>query len=487
MKGRFVEGVFRIRYNYQTLKSSESYTYFPGTLSTFFEKDGEQLSEIHGSRENGEAFMIVADSCTKFENSVVMDNLTTCSLDVNIVCWRTMSSAMNYTEAVLMTPVILMMILFMVVGAFGNALVLFVYYNRKHKSTNLYIKLLAVTDLFACAVIHPYIIYKLFNTHSQTWVGLCKTFEYFVHLNLGLSSLILLLIAIDRYFAICRPVRFLVIDRHMLKGIAAVIVISVVCSLPLFEFYGAAPNDIRIDKTIFVEYKCHYQVVYQNSPVLLGFSVFILSGFLIETSVMAVLYKNVAVTAYRKGRMVMPLSNAHILAGITPKGRRTQPAVTSCSFMTTGSISQRELTTMDSPVLTVSRFVKAGSVQELDNVQVSHSPRNGNRASSSLHRHTRFDKSGRHFVSRLKAAKMLFLVTAVFFCSWLPFFIQRILTVLDPYVYGTKTDTMHVMEAIINHFIYLSNAANPLVYTLINQNFRQDSVQVFRRWCTSER
>lgn len=410
-----------------------------------------------------------------------MWNKSVCSSEVNASCWRALTCRMNTERALLMSPVIIMMSTFMFIGAFGNALVLFVYYRRKHKTTNLYIVLLAAVDLFACVVIHPYIIYKLFNNYNQTWVGLCKTFEFFVHLNLGLSALILLLIAVDRYFAICRPVKFLVIDKHMHKGIVGVLALSVVISLPLFEFYGSAPDQIVLENVIVVEYKCHYKVEYQNSTALLGFSCFIMLGFLTETIAMAVLYKNVALTAYRKGRVVMPLSNAHILAGITPTNGSAQPKIRlSFASRTTSPLptASRDFTTLESSEHSRGSLFVARS-NTATNKEHAESQRSG-----SVGKTKKNDRT--HFVTRLKAAKMLFLVTAVFFLSWLPFFVTRICYVLNQGYWGEPTDLKKVLDSGLNHFIYLSNAANPLIYTVINKNFRQDIIQVFKIWCNRQ-
>lgn len=406
-------------------------------------------------------------------------------MESNVTCWRTIADQMNFTRAKLMLPVIGMMTMFMLVGAFGNALVLFVYRRRTRKTTSTFIMILAATDLFASVFIHPYIIYKLFNNYDQTWVGLCKIFEFFVHLNLGTSALVLLLIAVDRFFAICRPMKFLLVDKNMYKGMIAICALSVVISTPLFEFYGAAPYEIDLGNVIFVEYKCHYQVKYQNSPALLVFSCFIMTGFLIETIAMTCLYRSVAVTAYRSIRAIRPLSNAHILAGFTPRNARNTPnpgrttvisrtpspvQTTSRDFTTTENLESRRNTLLFARTFSIhaSKEMKDLSIpQRTNNTVEPKSYKNG--------------ADTRNLVSRLKAAKMLFLVTAVFFLSWLPFFVMRICYILNPNYLGIISDWKLVLESLLNHFIYLSNAANPLIYTFINKEFRKECLRLFHK------
>ncbi|XP_052259536.1 proteinase-activated receptor 3-like [Dreissena polymorpha] len=144
-----------------------------------------------------------------------IDTWFTCSETINKTCWDKRVQELNKNDALVNAPIILMMILFMVVGLTGNTLVLFVYGKRGNKtSAILFILLLAIMDLIACAILHPYVLYKLFHPHNQTWEITCKLFEFFIHWNLSLSGLSLLLIAIDRYLAICHPLKYLKFDDH---------------------------------------------------------------------------------------------------------------------------------------------------------------------------------------------------------------------------------------------------------------------------------
>ncbi|XP_053396685.1 G-protein coupled receptor 135-like [Mercenaria mercenaria] len=257
----------------------------------------------------------------------------TCEYRANYTCWKESADEFNRKWANLMIPVEIMMCLFMIAGTLGNVLVLVVYSYRRHKTTaNIFIMYLAGIDLTACVVLHPYIIFKLFNNYDQTWTGVCKCFEYFIHCSLTLSGFMLFLVAVDRYLAICRPVKFLLFDKHVVKLIASMTVASVIISLPILEFYGATPEVSEFSSS-FTGYKCHLRKQYQNSALLTAFGAFIMCGFLFEIILLAGLYKNVAVTAYRSRRVVPALSNAHVLAGIKPSSSNTD---TQTSFLNRG-------------------------------------------------------------------------------------------------------------------------------------------------------
>ena len=173
------------------------------------------------------------------------DLLPMCSLSENTSCWNKEIRRLNKEFAMLMVPVELLMGVLMLVGILGNTLVLIVYILRKRKTTaQNYIVYLAAIDLLACVVIHPYVIYKLFNNYNQTWTVACKIFEFIVHTSLALSGLTLMVIAVDRYLAICRPVNFLTYYTKLHKLMVAVLAISVGGSLPILEFMD--PDQSRL-------------------------------------------------------------------------------------------------------------------------------------------------------------------------------------------------------------------------------------------------
>lgn len=420
----------------------------------------------------------------------------TCALRTNYSCWKEVVESLNLTWSGLMVPVEIMMCLFMIVGTIGNGMVLLVYSCRKQKTTAIiFAMFLACIDIFACIVIHPYVIYKLFNNYDQTWSNACKIFEFFVHFNLSLSGLALLLIAIDRFLAICRPLKFLLFRQHVVKTLVSITIVAAGISVPLFEFYGASPLEIHVLNTNFIGYKCHYRKKYLSSPSLMAFGTFIMIGFIVETLAMTVLYKHVAVTAYRSRRAVDPLSNAHILAGINhPNTSTSKFQTTSCVTHATevATLSHdhgplrdvlhynRKKTSFDTERAGISGMFLAKSIVLTDSVTShTHIPNHAHAHSYETPRRTITSK--RQFESRLKASKMLFSVTVVFFLSWMPFFIMRLCVTLNPEYWSDQSDTRLVIENLLNHVYYLNNAANPIIYTIINQNFRRDCKIVFMK------
>ena len=81
----------------------------------------------------------------------------------------------------------------------------------------------------------------------------------------------------------------------------------------------------------------------------------------------------------------------------------------------------------------------------------------------------------------VKGVKMLSLVTVVFFVSWLPFLVFKALMTSNPDVWTDNMIAGNVFVNLLNHLFYLNNAINPLIYTFVNSNFREECGIVFRK------
>ena len=497
-----------------------------------------------------------------------------CSLETNASCWNAEVHRLNLEFSDVMSSVVILMVALMVVGFIGNTIVLAVYRHRQNRTTaQIFIMYLAGTDLLACIVIHPYVIYKLFNNYSQTWTAVCKMFEFTIHASLTISGVALLAIATDRYLAICRPIKFLDFHKHIYKIILATFAFGTFGSTPLLLFYGSRSEEMRVDNHIFVGYKCDYTENYRGSAMV-GYSVFVVSGFLLEIAGMVILYKNVAVVAFRSRRRVNPVPvkpgdimpmmtvaivssktsalgsnswkawtlNANIsktssLDACSPKTSTLDPSsskmsnlVTSslntfvpgtCSSKTSthnisssktfaqepftkisklslstqiNSVSSNELSESRLKLLDVSKQPCA-SKQAIENSKLPISIENIKELPQSIPQSMspiitamkspliqRLNRT-KNLSSGLKAAKILFLVTAVFLLSWLPFFTLRLMYTVGILSPVGRSQFREVLEHFLNHCFYVNNAANPLIYSVINANFRQECRKLLKRLC----
>ena len=102
--------------------------------------------------------------------------------------------------------VLVMLSVFSLVGTIGNSLVLYIYANKKTKTTaGVFIMCLAGTDLFTCLVIVPYTEVVISVQYKLLYDLVCKAYMFLITFNVPFSAFIMVAIAIDRFFCICYP------------------------------------------------------------------------------------------------------------------------------------------------------------------------------------------------------------------------------------------------------------------------------------------
>ncbi|XP_072178266.1 activating signal cointegrator 1 complex subunit 3-like [Diadema setosum] len=131
------------------------------------------------------------------------------------------------------------------IGVFGNSLVIAVYGQRAFRASNasLHILNLAAGDLFLLVVVASLHISEFYK---QTWFILWRTdaqcvlhrFARFIGFNLTIFEM--MTIAIDRYMAVCHPLQFRVhcTTRRTKQKIALLWVVAVIAAIPTCLNYG---------------------------------------------------------------------------------------------------------------------------------------------------------------------------------------------------------------------------------------------------------
>jgi hypothetical protein len=91
-----------------------------------------------------------------------------------------------------------------IIGSIGNSIVAFVYWRKKDKQTStFFILILAFSDLTVCSVLIPFTIYMEKLNFETSNIYFCKAFFFLTTTTVPASSLLMTVIAFDRYFCIC--------------------------------------------------------------------------------------------------------------------------------------------------------------------------------------------------------------------------------------------------------------------------------------------
>lgn len=362
---------------------------------------------------------------------------------------------------------------FSLAGSVGNAFVIYIFSRKREKSTTtVFILVLAMTDFFTCLVIIPFTIYyevmaKRINSNVQ-----CKVYMFLITSNIPFSAFIMVLIAFDRYFKICRPWNQCLDIRMSKKIVIAVLIFALslgiipslthgvypisdetstkenVTTSPVFagdkqgahngtvmvlnntayqdlrpKFPGNVSSNSSDMRRIYEGYCMpvheYFSQIFMNTYQNTYASLFLISCAFV-TVLYALIFKSITLRRYKKSKRAF-------------KGmdRRTSTAIT--------NTCTTRLTTTEPP--------------ETD--QNRRAPTNNNYVNESKR-----SVRNKLRLANIKTAGILFVVTIVFILAFLPAWLMSI----------------RVIKAnIIVYYLYFShNIANPIIYAFFNVTFRKD-------------
>ena len=139
---------------------------------------------------------------------------TPVTMQLNITESSLLLARLNRERAIYFLPAIMWIAVLMLIGTFGNSLVIYVYGRRfKHTSSNYFILTMAVFDLVVCLIAMPTEIYDLLKPFTfYNEIG-CKVFRSAENFAIYGSVVVLIEIAFDRYIKICWPLKIVSLQK----------------------------------------------------------------------------------------------------------------------------------------------------------------------------------------------------------------------------------------------------------------------------------
>ncbi|KYM82895.1 Orexin receptor type 2 [Atta colombica] len=145
-----------------------------------------------------------------------------------------------------------------IIGLIGNALVcMAVYRNHSMRTvTNYFIVNLAVADLLVLLIcLPPSVLWDV----TETWflgLKLCKAVPYLQTVSVSISVLTLTFISIDRWYAICFPLRFKSTTARAKTAIIVIWLISLLFDIPELLVLHTVPSNSRVQTILFTQCVC---------------------------------------------------------------------------------------------------------------------------------------------------------------------------------------------------------------------------------------
>uniref|UniRef100_A0A914V6S7 G-protein coupled receptors family 1 profile domain-containing protein n=1 Tax=Plectus sambesii TaxID=2011161 RepID=A0A914V6S7_9BILA len=322
------------------------------------------------------------------------------------------------------------------IGLIGNSMVVFVVIRNQsmRTATNIFLVNLACADLLVLLICLPSTVYWEI---TKTWwfgTGLCKATMFFQNLSVTVSILTLMCISVERWYAICNPLKFRVTYQWTRNLLALVWISGVTLSLPepitvsAQQFNWHRPNFTTPWGT---QCKDNWGETTQQYYQLAQTVVL----YVIPLMMISCVYGHIAYVLWVKSAV---------------------PSDTLRHRYSTCSSRDRD----------------------------SASP------SPSTHRHSHPNVSASavvisaaqgHANSRRKAAKMLIAVVVIFAVCYLPVHMHNIAQAFGFSAFGATQDPylIAMRKFIIRFLNYMNSCINPLIYNFMSEKFQRE----FRRAC----
>ena len=340
----------------------------------------------------------------------------------------------------------------MFIGIPGNLLIIFVFVKKRVKiSAHIFIIGLAVTDCASCLT-RPFIMFTYvpqlvqFRNASQV---LCKITYFFVLLSIFSSEVLTAAIAVDRYFAVCRPHSHIMTIKRAKVFVALCVILCLFLSSSPFFAYGLIqhPNETSAHAICTTVLSKSTKRLFIGPMYVVG---------VVAMLLIVVLYVRIYLKVKHRERVRCindnsnkPISTIRTISNDIAVHDRAGPSSIAVTYGKVKQIQEEKKTATATAVVP----------QE----------------SSLLPREIRSERI------KLKITKMLFVTTVVFILTWLP---SMTIIYLDPNQKKAIKSTSpvgYVFVECIMKLVILNHAINPFIYGIVSKRFRADALQVLSK------
>lgn len=135
-------------------------------------------------------------------------------------------------------PMVVIFLILILLGIFGNSLVAYVFGFRLNKSTaNTYITCIAAYDTLTSILLIFEIFDKRYPMYAGNFTNICKIVRCLEVFYSSGSSLFTVSIAFDRYYKVCKPFKRLSL-KIVRKSILCILIATAFLSWPMVLFHG---------------------------------------------------------------------------------------------------------------------------------------------------------------------------------------------------------------------------------------------------------
>ena len=452
-------------------------------------------------------------------------NTTTMSADAR----KRLLGIINLKETIKFAPVLAFYVFIMIIGLIGNSFVLYIYkFKFKRTSARTYILCLGLLDFLVCSIGIPYHVLDLTYVVTYHHIEICKSLSFLIGaVNLS-SVFVLIVISVDRYLKVCRPLKKQLIDFGDRLACAIAIVCAIIISVPNAILYGA--STVVHEGVSGVE--CFIDDQFAESLFAIAYLGFYILVFIICIFSLIVIYMFICREIYRNQAFHTTVETSEHSHGCC-NWRRAYDDDSDAGSDWSGDQRDTAAETMMSEVFSEdgkddeinkqkpedtdkgktdnvpqndSRDETADTVREAlikkpevsetkTNTKTDHAPQNKTIATSNktkkhksvkpsksnvLVRHTTKGTSEKH---TRKITLMMLTITIVFIISYLPFIIISLADSSDIDYWKDMTTSQQVFTDFMLRFYLINNMANAIIYSFWDERFRREVILIIIKLC----
>ncbi|XP_072230739.1 cholecystokinin receptor-like [Leuresthes tenuis] len=358
---------------------------------------------------------------------------------------------------------ILLYSLIFLLSVFGNLLIIVVLMlnKRMRTVTNSFLLSLAVSDLMMAIFCMPFTLIPNILEDFIFGATMCKIATYLMGVTVSISTFSLVAIAIERYSAICNPLksRAWQTRSHAYRVIAATWVLSLLIMVP-YPVFAVLKSFLKTNRT--VGHMCRLdwpsQRTEQTWYILLLFTLFFIPGV-----VMIIAYGLISRELYRGIQFELSQNKETTASHQASTGQKNGVGRT-----VAGSND-------DDDGCYIQVLKKPSSAVELPTLSAS---------SSNIQAKTeraRSNTSEAKLQAKRRVIRMLMVIVALFFICWMPIYSANTWKAFDltsafKALSGAPISFIHLLS-------YTSACVNPIIYCFMNTRFRKALLSTFACCC----
>ncbi|XP_076098790.1 orexin receptor type 2-like [Mytilus galloprovincialis] len=347
------------------------------------------------------------------------------------------------------------LIIYFIVGVFGNVVVLIVYQVKlkKESDSRYFIPILALVDLLATILRVPFELWRTILPVNFRDINACRYLWFVVNIFTFASIYFLGIITLQRYLKVCRPFGPQLTLRWRRASLVFIFLLAAGTGAPFVIWDEILP--IPNSALNVTGYICGADVfeVNENSDYILGFIFFI--SFVITSVMLELIILNSLIA--RKIYTIIRNTNA--------RRNSTKPARSNASKEISGSTFY---VTQDGTSITEANstdFSLTNNEQEIRKEKLVVPLSNYSKPIKST-------SENQEPASSRKFSYMFMVISLAFILSYLPQIFLLFSLINDRYFWIKISQTETIVFKFIDHMTTVNNIVNPYVYGFFDQKFR---------------